>query len=178
MARSTQTVQPASKIGGALGVHGAIDAYAATDGLAVKRIKVGAPALTRNSTTLQYEGALGIPGFIVAAFLGAHVAPIASGGTLSVNVLISVGGAAATLLATLDPQTLTADIATAMTLQAANDTLVAAALDTLQVSAVADDHAIGTAEVGMVVTILYRPIEPLAAPQAGKSIITGTYVGL
>lgn len=169
MAKSSRTVTPASQWGGVNGPQGAVDAYAVTDAVGAKRIKAGPTAFVQNTTASIYEGPCGFRGILVAAYASAHVAPIASGGTLAYNVYIG-----ATKVATIDPQTLTADVAAAMTLQAANDALVAAATDIISVDSVASNNAIGTAATGPVVVLVFRPLEA----STGAGTITGTVGGL
>lgn len=175
MAKSTRTVTKASHIGGVVGSDGGIDPMVMTDAAVAELIQITTPpTLTQNTTNTTYLGCLGRRSILIAAYASAHVAPIQSGGTMSYNVYVSVAGAAGTLVATIDPQTLTADIASPFTLQSANDAMVIGPTDTLYVTAVASNNSIGTAATGPTLALLIRPLNP----SDGSSIITGTGAGL
>lgn len=177
MAKSARTnITKASMHGAVLGVNGGIDTMACTDNAISELVQVVTPpTLTQNTTNTTYLGSPGKRCFLLAAYAAAHVAPIQSGGTMSYNIYVSVAGAAGTLVATIDPQTLTADIGSAFTLQTANDALVINPTDTLYVTAVASNNAIGTAATGPTISILLRPLE---SATLGLATITGTKDGL
>lgn len=173
MAKTTVPVTKASLIGGVVGPRGAIDCLTLTDQARVRRIEMAPAAFTQNTTSPLYKGAVGIRGIVLAAYAAAHVAPV--GGTLALNLRCwDVSAGAAVTIATIDPETLVVDTGAPLTLQTANDALVLEATDTFFVESVADNNAVGTASVGLVVTVLFLPLE-LAADAA---FITGTKDGL
>ena len=176
MAKTSINATKASTHGGVLGFHGGIDTLCLTDNAVSELVQVTTPpALTQNTTNTTYLGCTGRRCFLLAAYAAAHVAPIQSGGTMSYNVYVSVAGAAGTLIATIDPQTLVADIGSPFTLQSANDAMVINPQDTIYVTAVASNNAIGTAATGPTISLILRPLE---SSVAGVATITGDKNGL
>lgn len=173
MTRSSQQMTRSSEIGGALGPNGAIDAFSLTDNARIRRIHITVPAFTQNTTVRGYAGPVGCRGIFLGGYVSFTTLP--AGGVLSVNIEVyDASATAAVAIGTADPETGTARIGKALTMDVANDTLVCEPTDTLDITTIADNNAVGTAHVGGVVTLLFLPLEPAD----GSSARTGSKLGL
>jgi hypothetical protein len=147
----------ASERGGVLGPGGIIDIGALSERARRKPVRGAAGVFTQNSTVKTSLGPLGFAGILEAAYLSTVTAP--AGGALGVKIVAYDASANAEIVLTdvSDPEGLTSREGAAMVLAATNVALEPE--DSIEIHTIADNNAVGTAQVGMVVSMMFKPTE-------------------
>lgn len=134
-----------------------VDVDSASPMLRQKNVRGASGAFTINSTVKTSLGPLGFPGTLVSGYFSFTTFPI--GGALGIKIVAYDRSADAEIVLTdvPDPETGTVREGKAFALAATNVALDAD--DTIEVHTIADNNAVGTAAVGGVVSLMFKPTE-------------------
>lgn len=134
-----------------------VDVAAASPVLRRENIRGAGGAYTQNSTVKTSLGPLGFPGILEAGYFSYTTLPI--GGALLVKVVAYDRSADAEIVLTdaIDPETGTVREGKAFVLAATNVALDAD--DTIEIHTIADNNAVGTAQVGGMYSLVFKPTE-------------------